>query len=201
MIFVVFEGIDGSGKSTQAKLLAEHLRKKDKEVLLVEEPGGTSVGDVIREVLLDKGSRIDPLTELLLYEASRSQLVQEVIKPALEEGKVVIADRYSISSLAYQGYGRGIDLKLIKELNKIATAGLEPDMVFLLDLPAEEGLVRVGRRDRIESAEIEFHHRVRRGYLKLIAQHERGYLIDGRKGREEVFQEVLLSLKEVREEV
>ncbi len=205
-MLIAIEGPDGSGKTTQAKLLAEHLRKQGYDVLVVEEPGTTALGRSIRAILLDspdsqpQALEIEPLAELFLYEASRAQLVREVLRPALAAGKVVIADRYALSSLAYQGYGRGLPLELVRKLNELATDGLEPDLVFLLDLPPEEGLrrkvARRGReegvrRDRLESAALDFHRRVRRGYLELIKDHPRGYLLDGRMSPEELHQRIV----------
>jgi dTMP kinase len=139
-VLIAIEGLDGSGKTTQARLLAEYLRKRGKDVLLVEEPGTTPTGKAIRAILLDHGREILPLAELLLYEASRAQLVREVLEPALAAGKIVVADRFALSSLAYQGYGRGLPLELVQELNAIATGGLEPDLTILLDISPEEGL-------------------------------------------------------------
>lgn len=195
--FIVFEGPDGSGKTTQAKLLSEYLTKRNKQVLIVEEPGGTLMGDEIRKILLHKEHRIAPLAELFLYEASRSQLVREIIKPALEEGKIVIADRYSMSSLAYQGYGRGIDLKFIEESNRAATEGLEPNLFFVLDVSPEEGLRRKSKskRDRIESEALDFYRRVREGYMQLAERYENAIIIDGMSGPQEVFQEILSALE------
>ena len=210
-MLIAIEGPDGSGKTTQVKLLAEHLRKQGYDVLVVEEPGTTALGRSIRAILLDspdsqpQALEIEPLAELFLYEASRAQLVREVLRPALAAGKVVIADRYALSSLAYQGYGRGLPLELVRKLNELATDGLEPDLIFLLDLPPEEGLRRKAarrgreegvRRDRLESAALDFHRRVRRGYLELIKDHPRGYLLDGRMSPEELHQRIVAIVEE-----
>lgn len=195
--FIVFEGPDGSGKTTQARLLAEYLTnlQPKRQVIMVEEPGGTPIGDEIRKILLHKERRIAPLAELFLYEASRSQLVREIIKPALVSGKIVIADRYSMSSLAYQGYGRGIDLKFIEELNRAATDGLEPDVIFVLDISPEEGLRRKSKKDRIEQEALDFYRRVRQGYIGLAERYENAIIIDGMSGPQEVFQEIISALE------
>ncbi|MFQ5795954.1 MAG: dTMP kinase [Candidatus Bipolaricaulia bacterium] len=195
---IALEGPDGSGKTTQARRLAEHLKRKGWEVVQVEEPGGTAVGDRIREILLDRHQRLEPLTELLLYEASRSQLVREVIRPALKEGRVVIIDRYMLSSIAYQGYGRKLQLELVKELNRIATGDLEPELTILFDLPPEEGLSRKRGKDRLEVENLEFHRRVRQGYLDWISQNnESSLLIDATQPIEVVFREILNRLEEI----
>lgn len=189
-MLIAIEGLDGSGKTTQARLLVEHLRRLGREVLPVEEPGTTPAGRAIREILLDHGREIAPLTELLLYEASRAQMVREVVRPALEAGKIVVSDRFSLSSLAYQGYGRGLPLELIRELNKIATGGLEPDLTILLDISPEEGLRRKGFLDRMEGSGLEFYRRVREGYLRSVPEPPRGEVFDAHAGREELFQRI-----------
>jgi len=191
-MIIVIEGLDGSGKTTQVRLLADHLRGKGQEIIVVEEPGTTSAGQKIRDILLGRENKIAPLAELFLYEASRAQLVQEVLKPALAAGKLAIADRFALSSLAYQGYGRGVSLEVVRELNRIATDGLEPDLVFLLDIPPEEGLERKRKTpDRMESGTLDFYRRVREGYLKLIEEQEGGYLLDGRARPAEVFRRIV----------
>jgi len=182
-IFISFEGIEGTGKSTQAKLLYQHLIDKGHEVILTEEPGGTQIGLKVREVLLSVDHKgMTPLTELLLYNASRTQHIQEVILPAIERGAIVITDRFSDSTFAYQGYGRGIDLGLLDSIDRIATHCLRPDLTILLDIDAETGLMRnkgINKIDRLELEDIEFHKRVRDGYHKLAAKDpERLKLID-----------------------
>jgi len=173
-LFVSLEGIEGTGKSTQAKLLAEYLSKKGYETVLTEEPGGTPISRQIRKILLStKHDKMDYLTELLLYNAARIQHIKEKIIPALNSGKIVITDRFSDSTVAYQGYGRGINLKLIDSLDKIATGGIRPDITLLLDLDVETGLMRnkkINKRDRLELEDIEFHEKVRDGFLKLAAK-------------------------------
>lgn len=170
-IFVSFEGIEGTGKSTQARLLFESLNVRGLPVLLTAEPGGTPIGRKIRELLLSvEHGEMDPMTELLLYAASRRQHIQEVIVPSLEKGLIVITDRFSDSTRAYQGYGRGIDLKFIEHLDSAVTGRLAPDLTLLLDLDAKAGLMRnrsINKIDRLELEDINFHERVREGYLAI----------------------------------
>lgn len=165
---LVLEGPEGAGKSTQAERLIGTLRENGFEPLLTREPGGTPAAQRIREVILDPELRIDPLPEFLLYAAARTQHVEERIRPALEEGRVVVCDRFTGSSLAYQGYGRGLDLAFVRDLNARATAGVAPDATVLLDIDVDAGLRRIaarGRTDRLERADEAFHERVRRGFL------------------------------------
>lgn len=172
--FISFEGVEGSGKSTQVKLLADYLKTRGHNVLTTEEPGGTKIGLKIRAVLLAPKNHMDPLTELFLYTSSRAQHVREVIYPALIRNTVVITDRFSDSTTAYQGYARGIDLAIIKTLEEIVAADLKPFVTFLLDTDVEEGLKRnrsAQKEDRFELETVEFHNRVRKGYLQ-IAQEE-----------------------------
>ncbi|MEJ2697628.1 MAG: dTMP kinase [Candidatus Sulfobium sp.] len=173
-IFISLEGIEGTGKTTQAGFLAGHLRRKGLSVTKTEEPGGTAIGLRIRELLLSPGStNMDPVTELLLYNASRVQHIREVIMPVLERGDVVVTDRFSDSTTAYQGYGRGIDLKLIDSLDLIATRRLRPDLTILLDIDVETGLKRnrkINKDDRIEREDISFHEKVRQGFIHIAAQ-------------------------------
>jgi len=165
-LFISFEGIDKSGKTTQINLLAEFLLDKGYQVVLTKEPGGTVPGEKIKKIILED-CQITPLTELFLYLADRSQHVEEVIKPALKKKKIVISDRFADASLAYQGYGRGISIDLIKELNHNATGGILPDITFLLDLAPEKALLRAKGGDRIEREKLSFHKRVREGYLEI----------------------------------
>ncbi|MBL7033073.1 MAG: dTMP kinase [Candidatus Delongbacteria bacterium] len=181
-----FEGLDGSGKSTQISSLADLLGKQGWEVIVLREPGGTPISERIRELLLDVNlDEMDDLAELLLYEASRAQLVAEVIRPALTEGKIVILDRYYDSSTAYQGYGRGLDLSLLEELHRVVPCGVEPLLTFFIDVPPVESLGRLqGELDRIEQQQLPFFERVREGYLEIAARNQRRFLVlDGRLER------------------
>ncbi len=170
-IFISLEGIEGTGKTTQARLLSERLVEKGYEVMLTQEPGGTVIGNRIREILLHVDHReMSYMTELLLYNAARAQHLSEKILPALNQGKVVITDRFTDSTIAYQGYGRGIDIELLKSIDLIATGGIRPDLTILFDLDVETGLQRnkgINKVDRLELEEIEFHKKVREGYLKI----------------------------------
>jgi dTMP kinase len=171
--FITFEGPEGAGKTTHSLLLCNYLRKKGYKVVHTHEPGGTLFTEYIREILLNPKLNIFPLTELLLYSASRAQHTIEIIKPALKKGNIVVCDRYSDATIAYQGYGRKLNLKLIYFLNKIASDGLEPDLTILLDIPPEIGLKRnknVNKKDRFEQETLLFHKRVRKGYLELQKQ-------------------------------
>jgi len=176
--FVTFEGGEGSGKTTQLKTLLGYLRSVGRDVVETRDPGGTAIGNQIRGLLLDgENARMDSLTELLLYEASRTQLVQEVVQPALAAGRILLCDRFTDSTVAYQGYGRGLDLDLIGRLNASATRGIRPDLTFFLDLDPIVGLERVKRRlvpsrasrDRLEGEALAFHERVRQGFRALAA--------------------------------
>ena len=191
-IFIVFEGGDGSGKSTQARNLSQRLRRRSIPVLLTREPGGTPSGESIRRLLKGQHS-LRPMSELLLFEAARAQLVESVIRPGLDGGTAVICDRYTASTVAYQGHGRGLDLALIQQLNEMATGGLVPDLTVLLDLSPLVGLSR--RRpagsDPFESAPQEFQSKVREGYLAQAAEApERWLVLDGSRPQSELSREI-----------
>ncbi|MFC2016421.1 dTMP kinase [Chloroflexota bacterium] len=179
-LFITFEGGEGSGKTAQARALYRRLSRLDIPVLLTYEPGGTSLGRKLARLLKwTVVTSISPLTELLMFNTSRAQLIEEVIQPNLKSGKVIICDRYTDSTTAYQSYGRGLDLEIVKAVNSAATRGLKPNLTVLLDIPAKEGLTRKGakRRDRFEREDIAFHQRVREGYLKLAASEPQRWLV------------------------
>jgi dTMP kinase len=188
--FISFEGIEGSGKSTQTKRLAGYFREKGREVIETVEPGGTDIGTKIRELLLEPGNHMDSLTELLLYYSSRAQHVKEIIYPALMENKVVITDRFTDSTLAYQGYARGVDVSIIDRLNDIVVPDLKPTVTFLLDLDVEEGLRRnrqAQKEDRFELETVEFHKRVRSGFLEIAGKDpDRVKIVDASKNPDEI---------------
>ncbi|MER3448407.1 MAG: dTMP kinase [Chloroflexota bacterium] len=178
-LFIVFEGPEGSGKSTQLRLLYRRLRRAGLDVVCTREPGGTPLGERLRRLLkgMPGSESLVAEAELFLFLAARAQLVRAVIRPALAEGRVVLCDRYSPSTIAYQAYGRGLPLAQVTEADRLATGGLWPDLVVLLDLPVEVGLARRGRReaDRFEAEELEFHRRVRAGYLESARAGETGF--------------------------
>jgi dTMP kinase len=172
-LFVTLEGPDGGGKSTQARQLVDYLRGRGLNVLLTREPGGTPIGDQIRRTLMDLGNTgMNPRSEILLFSASRAQIVHQVIRPHLESGGIVVCDRFYDSTLAYQGYGHGLDLQALQTITAFATGGLRPDLTLLLDLPAEDGLrrrKRGGQWNRLDAYDLAFHQRVRQGYFALAA--------------------------------
>ena len=196
--FITFEGIDGSGKSTQARLLLDHMNNSGVETILVREPGGTNISESIREILLhSSSSQMGDRTESLLMTASRAQLTQEVIIPNIDQGKFVIADRYSDSTLAYQGGGRNLDIEWLIELNNYATFTLLPDITFFVDIRPEEALRRQDSdKDRIEGEGIEFQTRVRKTYQILAERfNDRYVIIDGYAEKEDIHQKVLNEMK------
>ncbi len=171
-LFIVLEGPDKSGKSTQARLLVERLRSSGFDVVHTREPGGTSFAEEVRRILLSTEHAIHPIAELLLYEASRAQHTEERLRPALAAGKVVVCERYTMSTTVYQGYGRGLDLEIIDEANDLATSGLKPDLTFIIDIPDAEFGARDKDRvhDRLENEPKAFRARVRAGYRKVSGQ-------------------------------
>ena len=185
--FITLEGIEGSGKSTQVAILAAALRSRGDPVTVTHEPGSTHAGELIRAIFLDSSIALESTAELLLVLADRAQHVREKLRPALETGQIVISDRYSDSTIAYQGYGRGLDLKLVRELNRLASDGIIPDLTIVLDCPPETGLARTKLRahsvarvpDRFEGQHLEFHRRVRDGFRGIaIDEPSRVVLLD-----------------------
>ena len=190
---IVFEGLDFTGKSTQVEILGKHLQEMSLPVTTTREPGGTALGEAVRKVILsNEHTELLPLSELALFITCRAQLSAEVIEPALSAGHVVVSSRYRLSSLAYQGYGRGLDLALVERMNEIATSGRLPDLTFLLDLSAEEALKRRGEeRDRIEQENLEFYRRVRTGYLDLTRGDPSVHLLDATRSIDEIARDVI----------
>jgi dTMP kinase len=200
-LFITFEGVEGSGKTTQIRRLKRYLTQRGIPCKVTREPGGCPIGENIRKILLNPDHHgMAPLSELLLYEASRAQHVKEVIKPFLKKGGVVLCDRFSDASTAYQGYGRKVDLNWVAKLNRLSSQGIKPDVTFLLDCPSDLGLKRALRRNRalkqeregrFENETIQFHHRVRRGYLSIAKREpQRMKVIDTRQGEEKVYQRI-----------
>jgi dTMP kinase len=205
-LLVTFEGPDGSGKSTQARMLAASLRAWGHDVVETREPGGTPLGEAVRHILLDAdGLHMSALTMTLLLSASRSQLVEDVIKPALSEGSIVVVDRYTDSTIAYQSFGQGLDENTVRELSRIATQGVRPRITVFVDIPVEIGLERVARRvdrNRLDALDVAFHTRVREGYLATIeADPGRWLVVDGRGSPDEVHSDIWTRLSPVLEEV
>jgi dTMP kinase len=184
--FITFEGIDGSGKSTQLRLLASFLRLNNCEIVVTREPGGTPLGLRLRAVLLDAQEQVDPLTELLVFAADRAQHVRSLLQPALQSGRIALSDRYADATVAYQGGGRGFSPELISQIVKLATGGLKPDLTLLFDLPVAESMRRTGRRsnakekgDRLDGEDAAFHTRVRNAYLAIAAaEPERVHVVE-----------------------
>ncbi|MFC1989942.1 dTMP kinase [Chloroflexota bacterium] len=194
-LFITFEGGEGGGKTFQARALFNRLSRLAIPALLTHEPGGTSLGRKLTHLLKwAQDAGMSPLTELLLFNASRAQLLEEIIQPNLQSGKVVICDRYADSTTAYQSYGRGLDLETVMTVNNVATRGLKPDLTVLLDISVKEGFARKGtkRRDRFEKEDIAFHQRVREGYLKLAASEPGHWLVVDATQSKEKIKDVIL---------
>ena len=205
-MFITFEGIEGSGKTTQIGRLVKNLERHGIPLIKTFEPGGTRIGKNIRRILLDSRNwNLSPMTELLLYIADRAQHVEEVIRPALEKGKWVICDRYFDATVVYQGEARGQDMRLIRDLNETSTGGIQPDITFLLDSPVEMGLRRARRRektfaherqDRFERERVEFHHKVREGYLmQAHLNPQRFIVIDAAQTKDEVEERIFQHIR------
>ena len=192
-LFITFEGADGCGKTTQLTLLDEYFNKAGRKTLLTREPGAGILGAKIREILLNYDGEVSPNCESFLFLADRAQHVEGMIKPALEEGTIVLCDRYTDSTLAYQGYGRELDMERIKYLNNLATSGLKPDLTIVFDVDIETSLSRIGKsKDRMESAGVDFFNRVRRGYLEIAKQEpDRVKIIDSSDTIENVHKKVV----------
>jgi dTMP kinase len=196
--FITFEGIDGSGKSTQLRMLANYLKEAGCEVVVTREPGGTPVGNRLRAALLDAHEEVDPLTELLVFAADRAQHVRRVLRPAIESGQVIISDRYADATVAYQGAGRGFSPELIAEIVQLATEGLKPDLTVLFDLSVEESISRTSRRsndkhkgDRLDAEAADFHVRVHSAYLELArAEPQRVKIVETNRPPEETHKRV-----------
>jgi len=194
-MFITFEGIEGSGKTTQIPCLVEFLEQAGYTVVTTREPGGTAIGDQIRNILLDfNNTDMQIRTEVLLFQASRAQLVEQVIRPSLAKGFLVISDRYADSTLAYQGYGYQLDLAQLQEIVRFATGGLKPDLTLLLDVDVEEGLRRRfggGGKNRLDAYDPDFYHRVRQGYHLLVqAEPQRWVVIDAGRSPDQVQRDI-----------
>ncbi len=200
--FITLEGIDGSGKSTQLKMLADALRRQGIEAVTTREPGGTPLGRRLREAFLETHEAVSPIAELLLFAADRAQHVEHLIKPSLAEGKIVISDRYADATAAYQGAGRGFPLDTIAEVIRLATAGLNPDMTLFFDIPVESAVQRMqvrpdseAKANRMDAETAEFYDRVRRAYLDIAAREsDRFVVIDASHTVEEVHRKVMLAV-------
>lgn len=192
-LFITFEGADGCGKTTQLNLLKDYLTKKHFDVVLTREPGGKGLGEKIREILLNYDGEVSNRCESFLFLADRAQNVDVIVNPAIKQGKIVLCDRHTDSSVAYQGYGRGLDIEQIKTLNNLATGGKQPDLTLVFDVDIETSMKRVGnQKDRMESSGIEFFNRVRNGYLELAKQEpDRIKVVDSTKSIEDVHKQVL----------
>lgn len=191
-LFITFEGADGCGKTTQLNLLAQLLKEKGQEVIITREPGAKGLGEKVREILLNYDGEVSSNCEAFLFLADRAQHIDLIVKPAIAQGKIVLCDRHTDSTLAYQGYGRGVDLAQLKMLNGLATSGFVPDLTFVFDIDVETSMARVGKnKDRMESAGVEFHEKVRSGYLEIAKQEpDRVKVINSKDSIENIFEQV-----------
>lgn len=191
-LFITFEGIDGCGKTTQMSLLAKYLKEKGLDVVITREPGSVGLGEKIREILLNYEGDVSSNCEAFLFLADRAQHIDLLVKPAIDAGKIVLCDRHTDSTIAYQGYGRGVDLGQIKMLNNIATSGLKPDLTFIFDIEVKTALERIGKsQDRMESAGLEFFEKTRNGYLEIGKEEpERVKVVNANDSIENIFEEV-----------
>jgi len=196
-LFITFEGADGCGKTTQIKLLDEYLKKNGYKTLLTREPGAKGLGEKVREILLNYDGDVSPRCESFLFLADRAQNADCIIKPALRDGVIVLCDRHTDSTIAYQGYGRGVDIEELKRLNDIAVNGLKPDLTLVFDVDIETSMSRVGKeKDRMESAGQEFFERVRKGFLEIAQKEpERVKVVDSTQSIEEIHEKVLELVK------
>jgi dTMP kinase len=193
--FITFEGPEGSGKSTHIRLLADYLRTKGRQILMTREPGGSHLAIHFRKILLEQGEGLTPMAELFLYEADRAQHVRDVIAPALRRGQIVLCDRFIDSTVAYQGFGRGLPRAAVASMNRLATDGLMPDLTILLDVPVERGLrlahAKKKGHDRLEKAGLPFHRRVRRGFLSLAKREPRRFRLIAQQNKPEATQSLV----------
>lgn len=192
-LFITFEGADGCGKTTQLMLLAKYLKSKGRDVIVTREPGARGLGEKIREILLNYDGEVSSQAEAFLFLADRAQHIDVIVNPAVESGKIVLCDRHTDSTVAYQGYGRGLDIDRIKMLNNLATGDRRPDLTFVFDIDVETSMKRVGNeKDRMESAGVEFFNRVRNGYHKISElEPERVKVLDASKSIEDIHKEIV----------
>ncbi len=198
-LFITFEGADGCGKSTQLNLLSDYLKNKGYDVIITREPGAKGLGEKIRDILLNYDGDVSDRCESFLFLADRAQHIDMVVKPAIEQGKIVLCDRHTDSSVAYQGYGRGLSIDRINMLNDLAVNGRKPDITFVFDVDVETSMSRVGsEKDRMESAGMEFFNKVRKGYLEIAKQEpKRVKVLDAKKSIEEIHQNVVKLIEEL----
>lgn len=197
-LFITFEGIDGCGKTTQMNLLAQYLQKKGIEIVITREPGAKGLGEKIREILLHYDGEVSSKAESFLFLADRAQHIDKIVNPAIESGKYVLCDRHTDSTIAYQGYGRGVDIEQLKMLNNLATGSRKPDLTFVFDIDIETSMKRVGKeKDRMESAGIEFFKKVREGYLEIAKlEPNRVVVIDSTQSINKISEEVIASVNQ-----